>query len=162
MLTLLGITCDGCGFINTNHATLTTGTANFDDAGKLIGFDVQKGQVTITGAGMDVNNSGKPLMTDIYARSVKVNAKLQANNLNIITGANRINTNGTVKETLEGIRCCACGSVLDVSSLGSMYAGKITMVGTDTGVGVRLDHADITAQDGFRFRQPVRLKTTTA
>ncbi|AHB68800.1 filamentous hemagglutinin N-terminal domain-containing protein [Cronobacter malonaticus] len=141
-----GITCDGCGFINTNHATLTTGTANFDDAGKLTGFDVQKGQVTITGAGMDVNNSGKPLMTDIYARSVKVNAKLQANNLNIITGANRINTNGTVKETLEGIGA-APAVALDVSSLGSMYAGKITMVGTDTGVGVRLDHADITAQD---------------
>ncbi|EKM5758518.1 filamentous hemagglutinin N-terminal domain-containing protein [Cronobacter turicensis] len=141
-----GITCDGCGFINTNHATLTTGTANFDEAGKLTGFDVQKGQVTITGAGMDVNNSGEPLMTDIYARSVKVNAKLQANNLNIITGANRINTNGTVKETLEDIGA-APAVALDVSSLGSMYAGKITMVGTDTGVGVRLDHADITAQD---------------
>ncbi|MCL7680381.1 hemolysin, partial [Klebsiella pneumoniae] len=80
-------TCDGCGFINTKHATLPTGTANFDDAGKLTGFDVQKGQVTITGAGMDVNNSGKPLMTDIYARSLKLNAKLQANNLNIITDA---------------------------------------------------------------------------
>ncbi|EOV8838608.1 filamentous hemagglutinin N-terminal domain-containing protein [Cronobacter dublinensis] len=143
-----GITCDGCGFINTNHATLTTGTANFDETGKLTGFDVKKGQVVVTGAGMDVGNNGKPQMTDIYARSVKVNAKLQANNLNIITGANRIKTNGTVEKTIQGTGS-APALALDVSSLGSMYAGKITMVGTESGVGVRLDNADITAQDAL-------------
>ncbi|WP_105637954.1 filamentous hemagglutinin N-terminal domain-containing protein [Cronobacter dublinensis] len=141
-----GITCDGCGFINTNHATLTTGTANFDETGKLTGFDVKKGQVVVTGAGMDVGNNGKPQMTDIYARSVKVNAQLQAKNLNIITGTNRIKTNGTVEKTIEGTGS-APAMALDVSSLGSMYAGKITMVGTESGVGVRLDNADITAQD---------------
>lgn len=37
-----GITCDGCGFINTNHASLTTGTATFDDNNKLTGLDVKK------------------------------------------------------------------------------------------------------------------------
>lgn len=143
-----GITCDGCGFINTNHATLTTGTANFDETGKLTGFDVKKGQVLVTGAGMDVGNNGKPQMTDIYARSVKVNAQLQAKNLNIITGANRIKTNGTVEKTIEGTGN-APAMALDVSSLGSMYAGKITMLGTESGVGVRLDNADITAQDAL-------------
>ncbi|EKK5221785.1 filamentous hemagglutinin N-terminal domain-containing protein [Cronobacter sakazakii] len=152
-----GITCDGCGFINTNHATLTTGTVNFDDTGKLTGYDVQKGQVTITGAGMDVNNKAKPQLTDIYSRSVKVNAKLQANNLNIITGANRINTNGTVKETLKGDGT-APAVALDVSSLGSMYAGKISMIGTENGVGVRLDNADITAQTGLSISTAGKLE----
>ncbi|ELY4481737.1 filamentous hemagglutinin N-terminal domain-containing protein [Cronobacter turicensis] len=151
-----GISCNGCGFINTNHATLATGTANFDDTGKLTGFDVQKGQVTITGAGMDVNNAAKPQMTDIYARSVQVNAKLQANNLNIITGANRINMNGT-KEKIKA-EGAAPTVALDVSSLGSMYAGKITMVGTEDGMGVRLDHADITAQNGLSISTSGKLE----
>ncbi|WP_426346616.1 filamentous hemagglutinin N-terminal domain-containing protein [Cronobacter universalis] len=152
-----GITCDGCGFINTNHATLTTGTANFDDKGNLTGYDVQKGQVVITGAGMDVNNNGKPQMTDIYARSVKVNAELQANTLNIVTGANRVRTIGTVEKTLDGVGQ-APGVALDVSSLGSMYAGKISMLGTEEGVGVRLDNADITAQDGLTITTAGKLE----
>lgn len=136
-----GITCDGCGFINTNHATLTTGTANFTD-GKLTGYDVKKGQVVITGAGMDVDNNGKPQLTDIFARSVKVNAKLQANNLNIVTGANRLKMNGDLDKYIAGTGD-APQLALDVTSLGSMYAGKINMLGTEAGVGVRLDNADI-------------------
>jgi filamentous hemagglutinin len=34
---------------------------------------------------------------------------------------------------------------LDVSALGSMYANKIYMEGTDAGVGVHIDRADLTA-----------------
>ncbi|HBI08977.1 MAG TPA: hemolysin, partial [Franconibacter pulveris] len=48
-----GITCNGCGFINTNHAMLTTGAASFDAQGKVNGLDVKKGQIVITGKGMD-------------------------------------------------------------------------------------------------------------
>ena len=90
-----GITCDGCGFINTNHATLTTGTATYDNQGNVTGLDVSKGQVSITGKGMDTRSTQ---YTDIIARSVKVNAKLQANELNIITGNNRIDKNGRVQK----------------------------------------------------------------
>ena len=36
---------------------------------------------------------------------------------------------------------------LDVSALGSMYANKIYMEGTDAGVGVHIDRADLTASD---------------
>ncbi|MGN7789334.1 two-partner secretion domain-containing protein [Enterobacter sp. 22452] len=137
-----GITCDGCGFINTNHATLTTGTATFNGQGNVTGLDVSKGQVTITGKGMDTRSSQ---YTDIIARSVKVNAKLQANELKIVTGNNHIDKNGRVQKKYDN--SATPDVALDVSALGSMYANKIYMEGTDSGVGVRIDHADLTAND---------------
>ncbi|EOE7079308.1 TPA: filamentous hemagglutinin N-terminal domain-containing protein [Enterobacter asburiae] len=137
-----GITCDGCGFINTNHASLTTGTATYDGQGNVNGLDVSKGQVTITGKGMDTRSTQ---YTDIIARSVKVNAKLQANELNIVTGNNHIDKNGRVQQKYDNTN--APDVALDVSALGSMYANKIYMQGTDAGVGVRIDHADLTATD---------------
>lgn len=141
-----GITCDGCGFINTNHASLTTGTATFDDNNKLTGLDVKRGQIVITGKGMDTSSSQ---YTDIIARSVKVNAQLKANELNIITGSNHINTNGVAKAIAGEDN--APTMALDVSSLGSMYANKIYMKGTETGVGVNIDHANITAADSINI-----------
>lgn len=137
-----GITCDGCGFINTNHATLTTGTATYDNKGNVNGMDVSKGQVTLTGKGMDTRATQ---YTDIIARSVKVNAKLQANELTIVTGNNHIDKNGRVQKKYEASE--TPDVALDVSALGSMYANKIYMEGTDAGVGVRIDHADLTAFD---------------
>lgn len=139
-----GITCDGCGFINTNHATLTTATATFDGQGNVNGLNVNKGQVTITGKGMDTRSVK---YTDIIARSVKVNAQLQANELSITTGSNRIDKNGRVQKNYDG--SAAPEVALDVSALGSMYANKIYMKGTDAGVGVRIDHADLTATDAL-------------
>ena len=41
-----GITCAGCGFINTPHATLTTGVPNIGADGSLMGFTVNSGDVT--------------------------------------------------------------------------------------------------------------------
>lgn len=142
-----GITCDGCGFINADRATLTTGTANVNSIGKLTSIDVTRGDVVITGAGMDVNNSSKPGYTDIIARSVKLNAKLQANNLNVITGANRVTPQGNV-QAIAGTGAAPTLAV-DASALGSMYAGKISMVGTEQGVGVRIDGGDLTAKDSL-------------
>ncbi|MFO6296569.1 two-partner secretion domain-containing protein [Rahnella selenatireducens] len=139
-----GITCDGCGFINTNHATLTTGVATVDAQGKTTGLDVKKGQIVITGKGMDTSSSQ---YTDIIARSVKVNAQLKANELTITTGSNHVDKNGRVN-TIAGTGS-APEMALDVSSLGSMYANKIYMKGTESGVGVRIDHADLTASDSL-------------
>jgi hypothetical protein len=69
-----GITCNGCGFINANRATLTTGQAQLNN-GNLTGYQVERGEVTIEGAGMDSSGAD---YTDIIARSVKVNAGLWA------------------------------------------------------------------------------------
>ena len=47
-----GITCSGCGFINTGRGTLTTGTPTIGNDGSLTGINVQKGKIIINGQGM--------------------------------------------------------------------------------------------------------------
>ena len=128
-----GITCNGCGFINANRATLTTGQAQLNN-GSLTGYQVERGEVTIEGAGMD---SSAADYTDIIARSVKVNAGLWAKDLKVTTGRNRVDAAHERIEKTGDDPATRPQLALDVASLGGMYAGKIRMVGTESGVGVR-------------------------
>ncbi len=50
-----GISCNGCGFINTPRVTLTTGKPMFDN-GRLDHFSVNGGSVSIDGAGLSADN----------------------------------------------------------------------------------------------------------
>jgi filamentous hemagglutinin len=128
-----GITCSGCGFINANRATLTTGQAQMKD-GNLTGFNVERGEVVVDGNGMDTSGAD---YTDIIARSVKVNAGLWAKDLKITTGRNRVDAAHEKIEKGSDDDATRPQLAVDVSSLGGMYAGKIRMVGTERGVGVR-------------------------
>ena len=130
-----GITCNGCGFINADRATLTTGKPLMEN-GKLAGYHVEQGQIAITGDGL--KNSGQDY-TDLIARSVKVNAELWANKeIIILTGQNKVSADlATIKNVVSDTNTVKPEFALDVSALGGMYAGKIQMVGTDAGVGVR-------------------------
>ncbi|HIH4697192.1 TPA: hemagglutinin repeat-containing protein [Raoultella planticola] len=128
-----GITCNGCGFINANRATLTTGQAQLTN-GSLTGYQVERGEVTIEGAGMD---SSAADYTDIIARSVKVNAGLWAKDLQVTTGRNRVDAAHERIEKTGDDPATRPQLAVDVASLGGMYAGKIRMVGTESGVGVR-------------------------
>lgn len=128
-----GITCSGCGFINANRATLTTGQAQMKD-GALTGFNVERGEVVVEGTGMDTSGAD---YTDIIARSVKVNAGLWAKDLKVTTGRNRVDAAHEVIEKGSDDPATRPQLAVDVASLGGMYAGKIRMVGTESGVGVR-------------------------
>lgn len=128
-----GITCNGCGFINANRATLTTGQAQLNN-GSLTGYQVERGEVTIEGAGMD---SSAADYTDIIARSVKVNAGLWAKDLKVTTGRNRVDAAHERIEKTGDDPATRPQLAVDVASLGGMYTGKIRMVGTESGVGVR-------------------------
>ncbi|AWH89378.1 hemagglutinin repeat-containing protein [Limnobaculum parvum] len=127
-----GITCDGCGFINANRATLTTGTPNLVN-GQLEGYNVQQGNVTIQGRGMD---SSQQSYTDIIARSVRVNAGVWANELNVVTGKNKVSADTSQIEKQGGNEAGSPQFSVDVAVLGGMYANSIRMVGTENGVGV--------------------------
>lgn len=128
-----GITCNGCGFINANRATLTTGQAQLNN-GNLTGYQVERGEVTIEGAGMESSGAD---YTDIIARSVKVNAGLWAKDLRVTTGRNRVDAAHQRIEKTGDDPATRPQLAVDVASLGGMYAGKIRMVGTESGVGVR-------------------------
>lgn len=130
-----GITCDGCGFINANRATLTTGTPQYDN-GSLRGYQVQTGTVRIEGAGLDAR---QVTHTEIIANAVEVNAGIWARQLHVTAGAAMIDAQ-TASHTapLEGEHAGTAPAVaIDVAELGGMYANSIRLIGTDAGVGVR-------------------------
>ncbi|WP_431476633.1 filamentous hemagglutinin N-terminal domain-containing protein [Massilia eburnea] len=77
-----GISVDGGGFINVSRATLTTGSPFMTD-GRLAGYDVQRGQIVLDGAGLDAS---KTEYTALISRSLVLNASLWAQRLNVVTG----------------------------------------------------------------------------
>ncbi|MDZ3826164.1 two-partner secretion domain-containing protein [Pseudomonas monsensis] len=130
-----GITCNGCGFINSPRVTLTTGKPVLDN-GRLDRFQVDQGTVAIEGAGLNATNVDR---FEIITRSAKINAEIQAQNLTIVAGRNDVNA-----QTLNATARADDGSgkpqlAIDSSALGGMYAGAIKLVGTEAGVGVKLD-----------------------
>ncbi|UAN24920.1 hemagglutinin repeat-containing protein (plasmid) [Enterobacter sp. JBIWA003] len=127
-----GISCDGCGFINANRSTLTTGKPQFSN-GDLTGYQVKGGNITITGGGL---NSDESDYTDIIARSFNVNAAIRARDLKVTTGRNLVDAAHQTITRLTDDGSSKPGMALDVSALGGMYAGKIRLIGTEQGVGV--------------------------
>jgi len=127
-----GIQVDGAGFINTSRATLTTGTPMVN-GGNLDGYRVQTGTVRITGNGLDASNTDSAA---ILARAIEVNAGIWAKQLSVTTGANNISADASTTTATTGTGNKP-SFALDVAAIGGMYAGKITLVGTEAGLGVR-------------------------
>ncbi|WP_233097133.1 two-partner secretion domain-containing protein [Pseudomonas sp. MF6755] len=131
-----GITCSGCGFINTPNVTLTTGKPVIDQNGQLQRYQVDGGAVTIDGEGLNASNVER---FDIITRSAKINAQINARELNVIAGRNDVDAQ-TLKATARADDGSAKPELaIDSSALGGMYAGAIKLVGTEAGVGVKLD-----------------------
>ncbi|CAK9886711.1 MAG: tRNA nuclease CdiA-2 [Candidatus Erwinia impunctatus] len=128
-----GITCDGCGFINANRTTLTTGGVQMSN-GLVTGYDVTRGEIVVHGNGMDASNSDH---ADLIARSVKVNAGIWASEINVTTGTNIVDAAHQNISAKEADNSTRPAFALDVSNIGGMYANKIRLKGTEQGLGVR-------------------------
>lgn len=136
-----GITCDGCGFINTPQVTLTTGKPQFDAQGKLQGIDVKRGDILLTGQGLDASKSD---YLSLISRTAQINAGLNANDAQVVIGANQIDANGNV--TAQAADNGDIKVALDTGALGSMYTNRITLVSSDKGVGVNV--GNLSARSG--------------
>ncbi len=138
-----GIYLDGAGFINTSRATLTTGVPFYGADGSLAGYNVNRGLVTVAGAGLNASNLDQ---VDIISRAVQANAAIYAKNLNVIAGANQVNHDTLAATPIAGDGP-APAVAIDVAQLGGMYADRVFLVGNSAGVGVA-NAGTIVAQAG--------------
>ncbi|MBW3900976.1 two-partner secretion domain-containing protein, partial [Neisseria meningitidis] len=129
-----GITVNGGGFKNVGRGILTTGTPQIGKDGALTGFDVRQGTLTVGTSGW--NDKGGADYTEVLARAVALQGKLQGKNLAVSIGPQKVDyasgeiSAGTAAGTKPTI-------ALDTAALGGMYADSITLIANEKGVGVK-------------------------
>ncbi|MDC9597593.1 hemagglutinin repeat-containing protein [Xenorhabdus anantnagensis] len=135
-----GITCNGCGFINTNQASLVVGNPLVEN-GILQSFSTFDNQKSL-----DIRNKGLSHNDVLNLIAPKVDIKGQvvtSKNLNITTGNNKISADGHILDSQQ-----ANIGALDSYYFGSMQAGRIRLLNTAEGSGVNL-RGKMTADDGI-------------
>ncbi|VWC98526.1 filamentous hemagglutinin outer membrane protein [Burkholderia lata] len=129
-----GITADGASFINAPQVKLVAGTPVFDANGNAGAFDT-KGGIEIEGSGLDARSAAR---TDLIARTLRVNAALQAQQLvaTAIDGNVKIDGDKLTYALAQGTNRPEIA--IDVSQLGSIHANAITLIGKGSSVGVNV------------------------
>ena len=130
-----GLKIDGGSFVNASRVTLSTGTSVVV-GGALKGLRVERGAVEVMGAGLNVQ--GVPY-TEILSRTAALNAKITGSatgEINITTGSQTVDY-ASGQLTAQTPTSPATALAIDASALGGMYAGRISLLATEAGVGVR-------------------------
>ncbi len=140
-----GINVSGAGFINTSRLSLITGVVNMNN-GNIVDFSLSNdanSDIIITGIdtptyvnlGLDASQVD---YVDIISRFVEVSGDIFAGTeLNIKTGNEKYNYDTKEVTSDDDITNNNPTFGLDSSHLGGMYAGKIKIISSKKGVGVR-------------------------
>lgn len=118
-----GISCNGCGFINTQRATMVVGTPTVEQ-GNLTGYQVNN-QNSLVARGNVANDNLDHL--DLIAPKVEIEGNISGGkNINVVMGRNQVQRNAqgeaVVTNTAEE------GRVLNGRIAGSMHAERIRML----------------------------------
>ena len=175
-----GITCNGCGFLNTPQVQLTTGRVQFltapggalttPETGAAVTFDVRGGTIRVEGQGL-----ASPLeRLDLIAQMLDVDAPVTISGaLNLLAGRQTVaaedlavSANGAdnSRAAIQSDDPAASEFAVDASVFGAMTAGQIRIVSTPAGMGVRAD-SRLAAQAGdllISADGDVRLRQATA
>lgn len=141
-----GITCSGCGFINTARLFMVAGSSNFDSNGNL-GFNLKEQAnpnlyvplITIDGLGLDASRTSS---TDIIASSVKLLSTIYGSDNTALTiksgeggydfNSKEISGNNVQNNTQPVF-------AIDASSLAKIQSGQVYLIATKQGVGVNME-----------------------
>ena len=137
-----GIVCNGAGFINIPRVTLSTGTPVMEN-GYLTGLDVKGGTVSVEGKGIDARSVD---YFTILSRVAAINGGVWGKDVTVMTGSGTFDYESK-SFTSNEVAGDKPETGIDASAFGSKYAGRITLVSNEKGVGVRSD-ADMTADAG--------------
>lgn len=134
-----GISCSGCGFINTSRSSLVVGNPLVEN-GMLQGYSTLGNRNTLNldgtlnaGGVLDliaprIDSRGEVIVTPVFD---KKSGKM-VSDINAISGHNRVSRDAQVLSSEQPI------SALDSYYLGSMQAGRINIINTAAGSGVKL------------------------
>ncbi|MDR2902444.1 MAG: filamentous hemagglutinin N-terminal domain-containing protein, partial [Lactobacillales bacterium] len=167
-----GIMVSGAGFINTNRVSLITGKSSdqgtLDANGNLNPFMISEnpnavitvvgrnitdaeGKTIVYNLGIDATNSN---YVDLISRVVKINGDIYASEgVNIKTGNDKATYNKTTKEfdvssTDKGDKP---EFAIDSTVMGGIYAGRISLIATEQGVGVRTRSDLVASVEDIKF-----------
>ncbi|HDS1735488.1 hemagglutinin repeat-containing protein [Pseudomonas sp. BP8] len=141
-----GITLNGGSFINTTRAGFFVGTPQVD--GQQLKFiDTLQGSGTLQVLEGGQHNDAGAL--DLIAPQIDSKGELSARDeLNLTVGRNRIDlTSGEIVEHLP-----ATASSIDARLFGAMRAGRIRVISTAEGAGVRMGAVEAAGRDGVYIR----------
>ncbi|SCK08658.1 filamentous hemagglutinin family N-terminal domain-containing protein [Variovorax sp. HW608] len=150
-----GITCSGCGFINTDRVTLSTGLPFMRADGSLGGFNVSQGDILVTGTGL---NATAQQVLDLVTRSVRIEGAINAQDLGVTTGTNQWDYGTRAITGSVAAQGTAPAYAIDSSALGGMYANRIKLTATEAGVGVRMLGDAAASADDFTLTAAGRVE----
>ena len=151
-----GIYADGAGFLNASRAILAAGHVLHDPSGGYTGLRIDDGRIDIRGKGLDARGADS---AEVYARAVEVNAGLWANHAKIVAGQNDIGRDGSITPIASETAVPAPRYAIDLADIGGMYANRITLIGTEKGLGVNLT-GQLSATQAVSLDVNGNLKTT--
>ncbi|EOV4177911.1 hemagglutinin repeat-containing protein [Yersinia enterocolitica] len=126
-----GITCDGCGFINTTRNSLVVGNPLVDQ-GNLQGFDTRNNTNLLNMTGY--TSTVGPI--DLIAPRINMLGAVDSReSINVILGQNKVGTDGEILASQKYV-----DSAYDSKIFGGMQAGRIRIVNTAEGNGVNMSN----------------------
>ena len=183
-----GITCGGCGVLNTPRLSLiTAGSTLLDSAGVAssfasatnLGWDVRNGQIVITSQGLE----GTVGRLDLLGQTLQIQGPLRAHYLNqelssinlgagrqqfqlqgdgSLTATSSANVSPAVVPAAPGSSVNTPSFAIDATALGAMTAGQIRIVSTGDGLGVNLRGPLLAYQQGIHINSAGTLTVSDA
>jgi hemolysin len=144
-----GISVNGGSFINTPNANLVVGRPELND-GKLQSLTTRdaSGQLQIQGGGL---RNGEGSINLIAPRIDSQGAITARDQLNLTVGRNQVDyASGQVKAVDPAGN--TSDQRIDASLFGAMQAGRINIVSTAEGAGVRVGAVQVAGRDGVQIR----------
>ena len=144
-----GISVNGARFINAPNASLIVGRPELDH-GMLHASDTggARGQLSVQHQGLDNPDGAITLIAPQIDSQGRISAR---DTLNLVVGRNRVDAvSGGVSTVYPA--GAASGERIDASLFGAMKAGRINIVSTAEGAGVRIGAVQVAGTDGVNIR----------